>query len=191
MHATALVGIGLNGITRVLLVYSCQQGVYPSTPTHVFQCCKLSAADASSLNNPKVSESRLHSSVVRYRYNGGVSWYACVAVVPSSWLFSQQAYPHCRKRQSHITHCWWELSSCKRVASVWFIPLNLNVAERQEWKRKRREKQLSSLTGVRLHIVTKFFLAILHTYLTLIFIYCRYKSCLANIIALYIQGEHK
>jgi hypothetical protein len=27
MHATDLVGI--NGITRVLLVYSCQQGVYP------------------------------------------------------------------------------------------------------------------------------------------------------------------
>jgi hypothetical protein len=27
MHATDLVG--LNGITRVLLVYTCQQGVYP------------------------------------------------------------------------------------------------------------------------------------------------------------------
>jgi hypothetical protein len=27
MHATDLVGI--NGITRVLLVYTCQQGVYP------------------------------------------------------------------------------------------------------------------------------------------------------------------
>jgi hypothetical protein len=27
MHATDLVGI--NGISRVLLVYSCQQGVYP------------------------------------------------------------------------------------------------------------------------------------------------------------------
>jgi hypothetical protein len=27
MHATILVGI--NGITRVLLVYACQQGVYP------------------------------------------------------------------------------------------------------------------------------------------------------------------
>jgi hypothetical protein len=52
MHATDLVGI--NGITRVLLVYTCQQGVYPrdhilplllllgNVISHIFRVCELS-----------------------------------------------------------------------------------------------------------------------------------------------------
>jgi hypothetical protein len=34
MHATDLVGI--NGVTRVLLIYTCQQGVYPRGHIHPF-----------------------------------------------------------------------------------------------------------------------------------------------------------
>jgi hypothetical protein len=64
MHATDLVGI--NGITRVLLVYSCQQGVHPSG--HVLpldsQICKPLAIIISS--SAKQSN---HLLIIRFTTN--------------------------------------------------------------------------------------------------------------------------
>jgi hypothetical protein len=43
MHATDLVGI--NGITRVLLVYTCQQGVYPRGHFWDIEPCNIVEVD--------------------------------------------------------------------------------------------------------------------------------------------------